>query len=104
MKTLSFISLVLALGLVGYSCWLAYFPHTPYCPPYTLIACTQVVIGPGELLPLWWPPLALGIFVLQFLQHKRQKYIISISMLPLLLLGIFGARWSNTGFPNLFGH
>lgn len=104
MKILSFISLVLGLGIVGFSCWLAYFPHAPSCPPYTYIACTQVVIGPGEILSLWWPPLAIGIFVLQFLQHKRQKYISSISILPLLLLGTFGARWYKSGFANLFGN
>lgn len=102
MKIISSISLVLALGVVGFSFWVAYFPHSPSCPPYTFIACTQVVIGPGEVLPLWWPPLALGIFVLQFLQHKRQKYISSISMLLFLLLGIFGARWYKSGFTNLF--
>ncbi len=104
MKILSFISLVLALGIVGFSSWLAYFSFTPSCPPYTFIACAQVVIGPGEVLPLWWPPLALGIFVLQFLQHKRQKYSTSIFMVPLLLLGTFGTWWYKSGFANLFGN
>jgi len=102
MKYISFAALVLSLFAIVISAWLAYFPTQPMCPPYTQIACAPVMISPGDLIPIWWPPLALAVWLVQISIHRKEKFGTSLLLALVLAIGLFFMRWGTSGFVRLW--
>ena len=103
MKYVSFAVLAVALLLVVVAVWLAYFPPQPSCPPYyTYTFCNQSVVRPGDIVPLWWPPSALALWIAQVLMHWRGRYKTSILICAVIAVGIFLMRWYTSGFVRLW--
>jgi hypothetical protein len=92
MKILSIILLVISAFAVCFDVFLAYLVRHPYfsqCEFGKL--CIQVM--PNRLVPLWWPPIGIMLWILSLLKHLKGRFGQSVLLSAVIIASLFIFNW-----------